>query len=118
VFCEADGVDIRWAAKEAIIKAASGRKFYKPTPTKVGFHDILIWAEEHGPVRAAIVSEQVKDDTENLRDGHKQSKWVDAAPREEQQLTPDEYIQELDGQLVEISISHERDYAVATALIA
>lgn len=72
-------------------------------------------------MRAAIISEQVKDATTTVKIEDEKFEWNKKAkpdPKEEQPLMPYEYIRELDGQLVEISISHERDYAVATALIA
>jgi phosphopantetheinyl transferase (holo-ACP synthase) len=82
----------RWAAKEAIIKASS-RKIY--------MKDIVIFkAVDGGPV--AVVLDQPDSSASSTTDSSSSIGQVLSA---------------MNGQIVLLSISHEADYAVATALV-
>jgi phosphopantetheinyl transferase (holo-ACP synthase) len=104
----------RWAAKEAIIKAASSSFHHPPDGSgKLGFHDIKIWRgpDSHGELSAAVISRQRKDVALNTEVSDEP-----LAGRIELFTQSDGSDEELDGDMVSLSISHENDYAVATAL--
>ncbi|KIW06073.1 hypothetical protein, variant [Verruconis gallopava] len=122
--------DSLWAAKEAIIKAASQSyvnedgSYRKPT-----FQDIFIWSSK-GRVKAAILRERVRGGSVQVDASGPGSSSADAKKDEESiqaiqektsgahgdELFSDEDVSQLDGDMVEISISHDKDYAIATAL--
>jgi phosphopantetheinyl transferase (holo-ACP synthase) len=122
-----------WAAKEAIIKASS--RFYRGQVEngqhrKPGFLDITIWSDKGIP-KAAILSTPRKpsaeriasesegfatQNNENLNALKGTAAMTIGDPSPESSADVLDYLQSLDGDIVEISISHERDYAVATAL--
>jgi phosphopantetheinyl transferase (holo-ACP synthase) len=104
----------RWAAKEAIIKASNRKLFMR---------DIIIYrdaANKNTPF--GIILDKTPDDTSNTSDESPRTAKTagESNPRGSTVSTglPYELTDiALDGQIVPVSISHDKDYAVATALV-
>lgn len=127
----------RYAAKEAIMKAVFR------TGRQISWKDILIWTSGSRAPLAAILSEQQSQQTlampalelmsmpprddnavtngANVTEEMEQHPRITPTHRTSQELDWDQwterFMEELDGDMVDISISHERGYyAVAMAL--
>jgi phosphopantetheinyl transferase (holo-ACP synthase) len=85
----------RWAAKEAIIKASK---------RKIFMQDIFIYRQVSDGAPLAMILDQGSDGAVSTDINLHSTK-----------VTPD--IDTMDGQSVLLSISHEDDYAVATAIV-
>lgn len=119
----------RWAAKEAIIKAASSSYLYDDSRiTKLGFNDILIWPRPSGGAGAAILHKRRKrpvpspgplnTETNASEPTHSHDDMILSSDQAMEAWEDLAFLKDLDGDMIEISISHERDYAIATAIFS
>jgi len=90
-----------WAAKEAVIKAFSMSR-------RLHYKDVEILKQQSGTPFAVVLDAR--------KAGHEQSSAPSA--EDESALRESEHADDYDGQVVRISISHDGDYCVATAIAA